>query len=76
MATITVELDACNLACPLPLLKAKQCLNRMQPGEILRVTATDAGSWRDFEVYTQQSAHTLLERSQQDDVYSYLIKCG
>src|SRR5687768_1203526 len=42
------ELDASGLNCPLPLLKAKLELNRLASGAVLKVTATDAGSQRDF----------------------------
>jgi tRNA 2-thiouridine synthesizing protein A len=36
-----MELDARGLSCPLPLLKARQELARMAPGETLVVLATD-----------------------------------
>lgn len=70
----TIELDATGLCCPLPLLKAKQALNKMESGQILRVISTDQGSWRDFEVFAQQSGHVLLERNQDQDTYQYLLQ--
>ncbi len=69
-------LDASGLNCPLPLLKAKQALNRMQPNQLLKVIATDAGSVRDFKSYTDQSDHTLLESFTEDDRYIYIIRRG
>ena len=69
-----VELDTCGLACPLPLLKAKQALNRMSAGEQLRVLATDPGSQRDFRAFAEQSGHLLLESSIRDDVFVYLLQ--
>lgn len=68
------ELDARGLDCPLPLLKAKQALNRLDSGERLRVLATDAGSVRDFTVFAQQSGHQLLESSSDNGVYTYLLQ--
>ena len=41
--THDAELDARGLLCPLPILKTRFALDRLQPGEILRVMATDAG---------------------------------
>ncbi len=67
-------LDAQGLNCPLPLLKAKQALNRMQAGELLRVLATDPGSVRDFEVFSRQSGHELVEASERDGRYCYLLR--
>lgn len=68
------ELDARDLQCPLPLLKAKQALNSLQKGEKLRVLASDKGSVRDFKTYTDLSAHILLESEECDGVFSYLIE--
>ena len=66
--------DATRLQCPLPLLKAKQALNALSSGQLLRVLATDSGSVKDFRTYTDISGHSLLESLQDDDVYSYLIR--
>ena len=60
--------------CPMPLLKAKQALNGMRASQVLRVLATDPGSKRDFEVFTQQSGNTLLESAEDNGVFSYLIR--
>ncbi|KJZ16905.1 MULTISPECIES: sulfurtransferase TusA family protein [Halomonas] len=67
-------LDACGLPCPLPLLKAKQALSRLSPGQVLEVRATDAGSWRDFESFAEHSAHVLEGREERDKVYVYWLR--
>ncbi|MDE3207301.1 MAG: sulfurtransferase TusA family protein [Pseudomonadota bacterium] len=49
MEKVIRELDARGLRCPLPILKTKKALAEMNPGEQLRVMATDPGSashWR------------------------------
>ncbi|GGK69279.1 sulfurtransferase TusA family protein [Amphritea balenae] len=69
-------LDACGLSCPLPLLKAKQALHKLETGKVLKVLATDAGSQRDFRVYVDQSDHQLLESFIEADQYIYIIKRG
>ncbi|MEX2490048.1 MAG: sulfurtransferase TusA family protein [Pseudomonadales bacterium] len=68
------KLDACGLTCPLPLLKAKQALNGMEPGRVLEVVCTDPGSVRDFEVFTQQSSHQLLKSLEEDGKFYYWLK--
>ncbi|MFT6287700.1 MAG: tRNA 2-thiouridine synthesizing protein A [Halieaceae bacterium] len=69
-----VELDAVGLLCPMPLLKAKRALNVMASGEKLRITATDQGSVRDFQVFAEQSGHTLLASEENDGVYVHLLQ--
>ena len=68
------RLDACGLACPLPLLKAKQALNGLSSGLILEVTCTDPGSVRDFEVFSYQSGNELLKHDEADGKYTYWLK--
>jgi tRNA 2-thiouridine synthesizing protein A len=74
MTDIDIFLDAVGLDCPLPLLKAKQALNRMTCGEVLEVLATDVGSVRDFEVFAKQSGHALLLSEDKAGTYRYLFK--
>lgn len=69
-----VELDACGLDCPMPLLKAKRALNGMESGQRLLVRATDQGSIRDFQVFAQQSGHSLLSTDERDGVYTHLLQ--
>ena len=59
---IDQELDTRGLNCPLPILKAKKALSSMQSGQVLRVTATDSGSVRDFQAFARQTGNELLEQ--------------
>ncbi|MBF7053946.1 sulfurtransferase TusA family protein [Halomonas sp. KAO] len=69
-------LDVCGLPCPLPLLKAKQALSRLEVGQLLEVKATDAGSWGDFATYIEQSPHEMPAREERDSIYHYWIRKG
>ena len=71
---MAVELDTRGLDCPLPLLKAKQALNRMASGERLQVLATDPGSQRDFRVFAEQSGHRLLQSVVRDGEFFYELE--
>ncbi len=59
---IDKEIDTRGLNCPLPILKAKKALTDMHTGELLRVTATDAGSVRDFQAFAKQTGNELVEQ--------------
>jgi len=69
-------LDASGLNCPMPLLKTKQSLKNMAAGRVLKVIATDAGSWRDIQVFVNNSAHELLLAEEVEAQYCYWIKKG
>ena len=74
MDATTTELDVQGLQCPMPLLKAKKALNEIAPGDFLRVVATDPGSVKDFQVFSRQSGHDLVEMHEENGVYSYLLR--
>jgi tRNA 2-thiouridine synthesizing protein A len=74
MTTISLELDLKGLSCPMPLLKTKQALNRLESGAVLKVIATDPASERDFQVFAEQSGNTLLSAERLDDCYLYLLR--
>jgi tRNA 2-thiouridine synthesizing protein A len=67
-------LDASGLTCPLPLLKAKQGLNRLAANQVLAVVCTDPGSVRDFQVFARQSGHGLLQTREQGGHYYYWLQ--
>lgn len=69
-------LDASGLVCPMPLLKTKLELNGMSPGEKLEVIATDAGSARDIPAFLKLSRHRLVNASETDGHYRFVIECG
>ena len=55
------ELDARGLLCPLPILKTKVAMDKLQNGQVLKVVATDAGSMRDMEAFARQTGNPLLQ---------------
>ncbi len=67
-------LDAKGLNCPLPILKTKKALNNVAADETLEVLSTDPGSVADFEAFCRTTGNELLEQTQNDDVYRFLIK--
>ncbi len=68
------ELDATGLNCPLPILKAKKTLATMNAGEVLYIMATDPGSVKDFESFSKQTGHALLEQKEEGGKYHFWLK--
>lgn len=53
-------LDTLGLLCPLPVLKARKQLNAMQPGQVLRLLASDPAAIVDVPHFCTESGHELL----------------
>lgn len=71
---VDAEVDASGLACPMPLLKAKQGLNKLQAGQTLRLRATDAGSLRDVKSFAELSGNALLAQVDSGDHYIFVLQ--
>ncbi len=70
------EVDACGLMCPLPLLRLKKALQAVEPGQVVRVLATDPAAVLDFGVFVEQAGHGLLHREETEGVLCFLIRKG
>lgn len=69
-----MELDTKGMNCPMPILKAKKAMQEMAGGETLTVYATDAGSVADFGAFCRTGGHELVESTEADGVFTYIIK--
>jgi tRNA 2-thiouridine synthesizing protein A len=68
------DLDVRGLNCPLPILKTKKQLVLMQPGERLRVRATDPHALIDFIAFCDKTGNALLAHSEVDGEYHFLLR--
>jgi tRNA 2-thiouridine synthesizing protein A len=68
------DLDARNLNCPLPILRAKKALADIQSGQVLRIVATDPGSVKDFQAFCKQTGHELLSHTEANKEFIFFMK--
>ena len=74
MADFDEELDASGLNCPLPILRAKKALGRLDAGQILHIIATDPGSVKDFEAFANQTGNKLLDSKEEGGKFHFRIE--
>ena len=67
-------LDATGLNCPLPILKTKKALQKMDAGQILEVISTDAGSVKDIEAFCNQTGNKLIGTAEEDSRFVFTIE--
>lgn len=68
------RLDARDLRCPLPVLRARKALAALALGDVLEVEATDPGAVRDFPAFCASAGHCLLMADVTDGVYRFRIE--
>ena len=71
---VDATLDARGLNCPLPILKTKVVLNKMHPGQVLHVEATDPHAVIDFEAYCARTEHELIRIVQSKERFEFYIR--
>ena len=67
-------LDVKGMNCPLPVLRANRALRGLPAGARLRVLATDRAAVADFQAFCQETGHALLAFSEDQGVFSFLIR--
>ncbi|MCK5426000.1 MAG: sulfurtransferase TusA family protein [Emcibacter sp.] len=68
------ELDVTGHRCPVPVLRVRRRLESMPPTTILKILATDPMTQIDFPHFCQESGHELLEMTEVNTVFHFLIK--
>ena len=74
------QLDVRGAKCPIPIVKAKQQIDAMTPGDQLEVVSTDPGSMPDFVGWAKTAKNALLKGQRTDkddtgrDVYIHLLE--
>jgi tRNA 2-thiouridine synthesizing protein A len=71
---IAVTLDLKGLSCPIPIVKTAKAVKELQPGELIEALATDPGSVADFAAWSRSTGNELVEQSEQDGVYRFVIR--
>jgi tRNA 2-thiouridine synthesizing protein A len=72
--TITATVDAEGQSCPGPLVSLAKALRDAQRGDRLELLATDPGSKSDVPSWAELSGNELLEASETDGVYRYVVR--
>ena len=72
-------LDARGLNCPMPVVNARKEIWKLEPGQVLKVVATDRGSVADFQGWAKVAKDVELvgqetESTNDANVYVHYVK--
>lgn len=71
-----IRIDACGLACPGPIMKLKETIDKMSEGESLEITATDPGFARDAESWCRSTGNNFVSSDAKGGKYSIVVERG
>ncbi|MDP7601872.1 MAG: sulfurtransferase TusA family protein [Rhodospirillales bacterium] len=69
-----VRLDTKGLNCPIPILRVKKALMRLELNDTLLVETTDPGSVIDLKVFCRAKGHELMSNSEENGVFKFEIR--
>lgn len=69
-----VELDACGLQCPGPIMRLKMAVDGMRPGQMIEVKATDPGFSRDAESWCRSTGNRFISKESANGYHTVVIQ--
>ena len=72
--SLIIKVDACGMQCPGPILKMKNAMDSLKPGEQLEIKATDAGFPRDAEAWCRTTGNRFIGKHSEAGVHTVVIE--
>ncbi len=76
MTNFDNKLDTLGLRCPEPVMMTRLTLRKMASGEVLKITADDPSTARDFPKFCTFMGHQLVAAKTDSTPYEYYIRKG
>jgi TusA-related sulfurtransferase len=71
-----LTLDARDLFCPSPVLKAADSMDKLAPGQLLRILANDPAAEEDIKRWAKRAGHALLEFEKAGRELAFVVRKG
>ncbi len=71
---VASRLDCRGLLCPIPIIKLAKAVKAMEVGAVVEMLATDPGSVPDIGAFEKQTGHRVLDRSESNGVFRFLVQ--
>jgi tRNA 2-thiouridine synthesizing protein A len=68
------HIDCIGLFCPMPIVKTREAMESMRPGEILAMLSDDPASDADMRSWCQITGNALLGVSRAAGVFRFLVR--
>jgi TusA-related sulfurtransferase len=66
--------DCIGLYCPMPIVRTREALREMSPGQTLELVADDPAVEVDMLTWSARSGHPILRTTRDGAVYRFLVR--
>ena len=71
-----IELDARNLMCPLPVIRAQDRIKTLRSGQRMNVICSDPGALNDIPAWCRINGHRVISTRHDDYAIEVLVEVG
>ncbi len=68
------SLDCIGLFCPMPLLRTREEIDSLEPGQVLELIADDPAAEEDIQRFAKRTGNEILKMEKEGDKLRFLIK--
>ena len=69
-----LKLDCVGLFCPMPVLKTREAMRQLKPGQVLEMTSDDPASEADMKSWTSRTRNELMEIDRNGAIFRFVIR--
>ena len=67
-------IDTSGQCCPVPIIEINRAIKTMQPGEVIELISTDAGSRMDIPAWCKRTGHALVRTEEDGMTCRYYVR--
>ena len=68
------SLDCLGLFCPMPIVKTREAMKTMAPGQVLEMVSDDPASEADMKSWAKRTGNELLAVTKDGPIYRFLVR--
>lgn len=73
---VAETLDVRGMACPMPVVKTRQAIDKLGPGQVLQVLVTDRGSLKDIPAWAEATKNRIVSVDESGEHIVFLVEKG
>ncbi len=70
------RVDCVGLYCPVPVMRAREEIDRLEEGNLMELIADDPASEEDIPRWAKRAGHRLVSMQKKGEEYQYLLQKG
>ncbi|HTK93046.1 MAG TPA: sulfurtransferase TusA family protein [Verrucomicrobiae bacterium] len=74
VVNVDKQIDCTGLFCPMPIVKTREALRDLAPGQVLEMLSDDPASDADMQSWAQRSRNELIGVFRDGAVYRFLVR--